>query len=33
MKKVGAMVIPVVMQRNTTPKQEGPGHDTVEVTS
>jgi hypothetical protein len=33
MKKVGAMVLPVVMHRNTTLKQEGPSHDTVEVTS
>jgi len=27
------MVLPVVMHRNTTLKQEGPSHDTVEVTS
>jgi hypothetical protein len=33
MKKVVTVVIPVVMQRNTIPKQEGPGHDAVEVTS
>jgi len=32
-KKMVTTVMPVVTQRNTTPKQEGPGYDTAEVTS